>query len=63
MKNKSTERTKPTTKKVRFNLYAYEIERVSLAGDLNGCVLIIPEILGMNKHITLYQAGLPEYHL
>jgi len=59
MKNKSTERTKPTTKKVRFNLYALEAEKVFLAGDFNGCVLIIPEIFGMNKHITPCQEGFP----
>jgi hypothetical protein len=59
MKNKSTEKAKPKTKKVRFNLYPHEIEKVSLAGDFNGCVLIIPEIFGMNKHITLYKEGFP----
>jgi hypothetical protein len=38
-------------------------ERVSLAGDVNGCVLVIPEIPGMNEHIALCQGRLPEYHL
>ena len=63
MKNKSTEKVQPKTKKIRFNLYAPEAEKLFLAGDFNGCVLIIPEIFGMNKHIKLYQAGLPQYHL
>ena len=35
MKNKSSEKTKLKTKKVRFNLYAPEAERVFLAGDFN----------------------------
>jgi hypothetical protein len=63
MEKKSFERTKPNTKKVRFNLNTLKTERVSLAGDVNGCVLVIPEIFGMNEHITLYQGRLPEYHL
>jgi hypothetical protein len=63
MEKKSSERTKPKTKKVRFNLNTPKTERVSLAGDVNGCVLVIPEIFGMNEHITLYQGRLPEYHL
>jgi len=63
MKNKSTEKVQPKTKKVRFNLYALEAEKGFLGGDFNGCVLIIPEIFGMNEHVKLYQAGLPQYHL
>ena len=35
MKKKLSEETKPKTKKVRFNLYAPEAERVFLAGDFN----------------------------
>ena len=35
MKNKSSEKAKLKTKKVQFNLYAPEAERVSLAGDFN----------------------------
>ena len=35
MKKKSSEKAKPKTKKVRFNLYAPEAERVFLAGDFN----------------------------
>jgi len=34
-KKKLSEETKPKTKKVRFNLYAPEAERVFLAGDFN----------------------------
>jgi 1,4-alpha-glucan branching enzyme len=44
MEKNSSEKTKPKTKKVRFNLNAPKTERVSLTGDLNGCVLVIPEI-------------------
>ena len=35
MKNKSSEKAKLKAKKVRFNLYAPEAERVFLAGDFN----------------------------
>ncbi len=35
MKKKSFEKAKPKTKRVRFNLYVPEAERVSLAGDFN----------------------------
>jgi 1,4-alpha-glucan branching enzyme len=35
MKKKSSEEAKPKTKKVRFNFYAPEAERVFLAGDFN----------------------------
>jgi hypothetical protein len=63
MEQKSSEKAKLKTKKVRFNLNTSETERVSLAGHLNGCVLVIPEIPGMNEHITLYQGRFPEYHL
>ena len=63
MEKKSSEKNRHKTKKVRFNLNISKTERVSLAGDLNGCVLVIPEIFGMNDHITLYQGRLPEYYL
>jgi hypothetical protein len=63
MEKKSSERTKPKTKKVRFNLNTPKTERVSLAGDVNGCVLVIPEIFRMNEHIALCHGRLPEYHL
>jgi len=35
MKKKLSEETKPKTKKVRFNLFSPEAERVFLAGDFN----------------------------
>jgi hypothetical protein len=63
MEKKSSEKTKPKTKKVRFNLNTSKTERVSLTGDLNGCVLVIPEIFGINEHTTFYQWRFPEYHL
>ena len=63
MEKKSSEKTKPKTKKVRFNLNAPKTEKVSLTGDLNGCVLVIPEIFGINERIPLNQGRFPGYHL
>jgi len=63
MKKESSEKVKPETKKVRFNLYAPGTERVSLAGDFNACLLVIPEVFRMQEHITPCQERLPEYHL
>ena len=63
MEKNSFEKTKPKTKKVRLNLNTPKTERVSLAGDLNGCMLVIPEIFGINRPVKLYQGGLSEYHL
>jgi hypothetical protein len=63
MEKNSSEKTKPKIKKVRFNLNVPKTERVSLTGDLNGCVLVIPEISEMNEHTTFYQWRFPEYHL
>jgi hypothetical protein len=63
MKKKSSEKTKPKAGRTGFNLWALRTERVSLAGDLKGCVLVIPEVLRSHEHMTLYQGRLPEYHL
>lgn len=63
MEKKSSEKTKPKTKKGQFNSNTPKTERVCLAGDLNGCVLVIPEIFQMNEHTTYYQWRFPEYHL
>jgi hypothetical protein len=63
MEKKSFEKTKPNTKKVRFNVNIPKNERVSLAGDLNGCVLVIPESFGMNERIPHNQWRLLEYPL
>jgi hypothetical protein len=63
MEQKSSEKIKPKTKKVRFNLCASGAEKVFLAGDSDGCVLVIPEGFEMCRNITLYQGGYPEYHL
>jgi hypothetical protein len=38
MEKKSSEKTKPKTKRVRFNLNIPKTERVSLAGDVNACI-------------------------
>ena len=63
MEKKSSEKTKPKTKKVPFNVNTPKAEKVCLAGDLNGCVLVIPESFGMSEHITHNHWRLPEYHL
>jgi 1,4-alpha-glucan branching enzyme len=63
MEQKSSEKTEPKTKKVRFNLYVPGTKRVFLAKDFNGCALVIPEGFGVHKNITLYQERFPEYHL
>jgi hypothetical protein len=63
MEKKSSEKNKPKTKKGRFNSNTPKTERACLAGDLNGCVLVVPEIFGINERIPLYQGRLPEYHL
>ena len=63
MKKKSSERAKLKTKKIRFNLYTPGIDLISLAGDFNACVLVIPEVSGMHKEITPSPGGPPEYHL
>jgi len=63
MEQKSSEKTKPKAKKGQFNLCVPGPKRVFLAGDFNGCVLVIPESFGMHKNITLYQGRFPEYHL
>jgi hypothetical protein len=63
MEKKSSKKSKPKTKKVRFNSNTPKTERVCLAGDLNGCVLVIPEFFGIKERIRLYQGRLPKYHL
>jgi len=63
MEKKSSEKTKPSTKKVRFHMNTPKTEKLSLAGDLNGCVLLIPESFGMSEHITHNQWRLPGYPL
>jgi hypothetical protein len=62
MEKRSSENINPETRKVRFDSNTCKTERVSLAGDLNGCVLVIPEVSGVNDQNTLYQEPLPEYH-
>ena len=63
MKKKSSEKAIPKAGRTGFNLWALKTERISLAGDLNGCVLVIPEVLRTHEHMTLCQERLPEYHL
>jgi hypothetical protein len=58
MEKKSPERTKPKTPKVRCNLNAPKPKRVCQAGDLNGCVLVIPEFLGTKGPARFTQGGL-----
>ena len=63
MEHKSSERSKPKTKKIRFSLNTPKIERVFLAGDSNGCMLVVPEVFGTHEHVTLYQERFHEYQL
>jgi hypothetical protein len=63
MKKKLSEKAKSKTRKVGFNLCAPGTERVSLAGDLNGCMLVVPEVFGMHEHIPLYQGRFHEFQL
>ena len=63
MEKKLPNKTTSKTKKVRFSLDASRIERASLAGDLNGCVLAVPQISRTNKHMAFYEGGLSEHHL
>jgi hypothetical protein len=63
MEHKSSERTKPKNKKIRFNLYVPGTKRVFLEGDSSGCMLVVPEAFGTHERIPLYQGRLPEYHL
>jgi hypothetical protein len=63
MEKKLSEKAKPKAKKVRLNLYAPGPKRVFFAGNFNGCMLVIPEVFGMHKYITLYQGRFPECHL
>ena len=51
------------TRKIRFSLGTPKIERVFLAGDFNGCMLVVPEAFEMREHIMLYQGRFPEYQL
>ena len=53
MEQKSFEGTKPKTKNIRFSSNAPKIERVFLAGDFNGCMLVVPEVLGTPEQIIL----------
>jgi len=63
MEHKSSEKAKPETRKVRLSSDPPKIQRVFLAGNSNGCMLVIPEVFGMHEHITLYQGRLPDYYL
>lgn len=63
MEYKASEKAKPKIKKVRFNLYVQGTKRVFLAGDFSSCVLVIPEVFGMHKNMTLYPGRFPEYQL
>lgn len=63
MEKKSSQETKLKAKRIRFNLNRPKNERVSLTGDLNGCVLVIPQISQMNEQIPSYQGRLSQYRL
>jgi hypothetical protein len=63
MEQKSSKRTKPKSKKICFSSNTPKIERVFLAEDFSGCMLVVPEVFGTHKHITLYQGRFHEYQL
>ena len=57
MDKKPSVKTKPETKKVRLDGNA------PLAGDVNGCVLVIPQTFRRNKHSMFYQSVPSEHPL
>ncbi len=59
MKKKPFEKAKPKTKKARFSLHVAGPKRVFLAGDFNGCVLVIPETLETHRNNAFAKKGLP----
>ena len=61
MEQKSSGRTKPKSKKIRFS--TPKIQRVFLAEDFDGCTLVVPEGFATYKQITLYQGSLQKYQL
>ena len=63
MEQKSSERTKPKTKKIRFSSNAPKIERVFFAGNFNGCMLVVREGFGTHEQIMLCEGRLHEYQL
>ncbi len=63
MKQKLPNGTTSKTTKVRFSLKAPETDRASLAGDLNGCVLVIPQFSRINNHTAVYEGTLSAHHL
>jgi hypothetical protein len=63
MEKKLSEKAELRNKRVRFHLDTPRTGAVSLAGDSNGCILVIPESFGMKDHITVKQGKLPEYPL
>jgi hypothetical protein len=63
MEQNSSKRTKPKTLKRCFSSNTPKIERVFLAEDLSGCMLVVPEVIGTHKHITLYQGRDHKYQL
>ncbi len=63
MEKKSSEKTKPNTRKVGFKVNISRNEWAPLTEDLNGCVLVIPESFAMYEHITHKQGKLLQYPL
>jgi len=63
MNKKSSGKAKPKVRKVRSNSYRLETEWNSLPGDLNGCVLVLPELIRRNERMALFQGRLPENQL
>jgi hypothetical protein len=49
MEQKSSEKTKPKAKKIRFRSNPAKIERVFFAKDFYGCMLVVPEGFGTSR--------------
>lgn len=63
MKEKSSRKANPKTKKAQFNWYVPGAKRLFSEGDFDGCVLVIPEGFGIHKNISHYPKRFSEYHL
>jgi len=63
MKQKLSKTNKPENQKIRFSPTAPKFGRVLLVDDFNSCVLVVPEVFGIQEHIMLYQGRFHEYQL
>jgi len=59
MEQKSPERARPKTMKIAFDSNPSKFERVFMAGDFNGCLLVVPDILGALGKLR-FTKGVPQ---